>query len=155
MNTDVMFSKASDEWATPQDFFDRLNAEFHFTVDAAATKENAKCSDFLGPGGIFSDALASDVVWGHGARVWLNPPYSQCRAFIEKAVDQARRGNTVVCLVPARVDTLWWHAYVWNGITRQWCDRVEVRFVRGRLKFGGSKNSAPFPSVVIVFRGSR
>ena len=86
---------------------------------------------------------------------WLNPPYSQVRDFIAKAAAEAARGCTVVALVPARTDTRWWHAQVWDELQRTWKQGVEARFVRGRLKFGGAGNGAPFPSVVLVFRPTR
>lgn len=156
MNNALMFSKASDEWSTPQDFWDVLNAEFQFTVDAAARLDNTKCLTWLGPDGAFPDALAGDVVWGAGARIWLNPPYSKCREFIEKAADQARRfRSTVVCLVPSRTDTRWFHFHVWDRDKHRPRPGVEVRFVKGRLTFGGAPAGAPFPSVVIVFRPDR
>ncbi len=146
MNSALMFSKASDEWATPQDLFDALHAEFHFTLDAAATVYNTKCSLFIG---FMANALACP--WT-GYTVWLNPPYSQCAEFIAKAASEAQKGCTVVCLVPSRTDTKWWHRDVWNSETHQPYNGVEVRFLKGRLKFGGSKNSAPFPSVIVIFR---
>jgi phage N-6-adenine-methyltransferase len=154
MNTAVMFGKATDEWATPQDVFALLDAEFRFVTDAAATADNAKRPIWLGPGGAFPDALAAGVNWGVGTTVWLNPPYSRVRAFIGKAAEQARTWrSTVVCLVPARTDTRWWHEHVWDAEKHQPRAGVEVRFIKGRLKFGDGKNSAPFPSVVIIFRG--
>lgn len=149
MNSALMFSKASDEWETPRTFFDELDAEFKFDLDAAASAENAKCGVWYG-GAI--DALALESWATVPSSVWLNPPYSRCREFMEKAAWEAHKGCTVVCLVPARVDTRWWHACVWNGARRTWYDGVEVRFVKGRLKFGNGKNSAPFPSVLVVMR---
>ena len=80
----------------------------------------------------------------------MNPPYSKCRQFIEKAAREASKGATVVALVPSRTDTRWWHEYVWSGSQPK--PGVEVRFVKGRLKFGEGKNGAPFPSVVVIFR---
>lgn len=156
MNSALMFSKASDEWSTPQDTYDALHAEFHFTVDAAASTENAKCGIWFGPGGLCHDALGlGDWRPDDGVRAaWLNPPYSKCREFIGKAAHEARaHGLTVVCLVPSRTDTRWWHEHVWDREKHQPRAGVEVRFVRGRLKFGGASAGAPFPSVVIVFRG--
>lgn len=82
----------------------------------------------------------------------MNPPYSRCREFIAKAAHEATKGATVVCLVPSRTDTRWWHDFVWNNLAHRTYPGVEIRFVKGRLKFGDGKNSAPFPSVVIVFR---
>ena len=153
MNTTLMFSKQSDLWSTPQAFFDALNAEFKFQVDVAATAENAKCMKWFGPGSRTEDALA--VNWPTGGALWLNPPYSQCRQFMAKAAASALRGCTTVCLVPSRTDTKWWHEHVWAASHHSPRPGVQVRFVRGRLKFGNTgdcKNSAPFPSVVIVFR---
>jgi site-specific DNA-methyltransferase (adenine-specific) len=157
MNTAVMFGKATDEWSTPQAFFDALDAEFHFTLDAAARRENAKCDVYFGPDMLppFHDALTEDWWLGHQPdreAVWLNPPYSRCGVFLAKAADEARNGLTVVALVPARTDTRWWFAYVWDAKKHLPRPGVEVRFIKGRLKFGDGKNSAPFPSVVIIFK---
>lgn len=141
MDAEVLFSSKSNEWETPQDFFDRLNQEFHFTLDAAATDENAKCERYFMTA---KDGLAQS--W-HGETVWLNPPYGRAVGkWIEKARLEAENGATVVCLIPARTDTRYFHEHCFKG---------EVRFVRGRLKFGGSKNSAPFPSAVVIFRPTR
>ena len=152
--TAVMFGKATDEWATPQLFFDALDLEFRFGLDAAATEDNAKCTAFMDGD---EDALRED--WfdqvQKGWSVWLNPPYSRVREFITKAALEARKGATVVCLVPSRTDTRWWHSEVWDAEKHQPRPGVEIRFVKGRLKFGDGKNSAPFPSVVIIFRPVR
>jgi phage N-6-adenine-methyltransferase len=160
MNNALMFSKASDEWSTPQDFWEALNAEFHFDMDVAATSENTKCELLITQE---DDALSMD--WG--GVCWLNPPYSKCREFIAKAAEQAKKGCTVVCLVPSRTDTRWWHEHVWDRNKHMAQPGVEIRFVKGRLKFGTQagpirtslrtkggpvNNSAPFPSVVLVFR---
>ena len=153
MNSALMFSKATDEWATPQGLFDSLNDEFDFAIDLAATDANRKCPLYVGPdhrwGSNWSDYL---TFWTDGTCAWLNPPYSQCRAFIGKAAQDAKNGCTVVCLVPSRTDARWWHEHVWDASTNAYRPGVEVRFIKGRLKFGNSKNSAPFPSVVIIFR---
>lgn len=135
-----MMSSATDEWATPQDFFDGLNQEFGFGLDVCATAENAKCDAYYTKE---QDGLAQ--AWNEAAATcWMNPPYGrQIGAWMEKAYTESRRGVTVVCLVPARTDTAWWHEYAMRG---------EIRFIRGRLKFGGAKNSAPFPSAVVIFR---
>lgn len=148
-----MFGKATDEWETPRDIFDRLDAEFSFDADMAATACNRKCGFY------FSDSLTDGwLEWAECVglvdppTVWLNPPYSRCREFIAKAAQEASKGCTVVCLVPSRTDTRWWHEHVWDGEKHQPRPGVEVRFIKGRLKFGNSQNSAPFPSVVIIFR---
>lgn len=129
------FSSATDDWATPPDVFAKLDAEFGFTLDACASPGNAKCDRFFT---IEDDGLSRP--W-EGV-VWMNPPYGRTiRAWMDKAIASARAGATVVCLVPARTDTAWWHDVAAKG---------EVRFLRGRLKFGGAKHSAPFPSAVVV-----
>lgn len=131
----IHFSSKTDEWSTPQDLFDKLDAEFHFDLDPCATKENAKCELFYTKE---DNGLSKD--WS-GHTVFMNPPYGK---EIRKWVQKAKQSNaTVVCLVPARTDTFWWHEYVIGA---------EVRFIRGRLKFGGSEDSAPFPSAIVIFR---
>lgn len=161
MNTVAMFGKASDEWTTPQDFYDALDLEFNFQWDAAATRANAKCGwySYFGPDHttiMYRDALAVPFWYNsQRQRFWINPPYSQCRAFLTKAAVEAKRGATIVCLVPSRTDTRWWHETVWDDVRHCARPGVEIRFHRGRLKFGGSakpQNSAPFPSVLVIFR---
>lgn len=144
MNTNVHFSKASDEWSTPQDFFDKLNAEFNFNVDGAATKENAKCVTY------FDDAGKGIVK--RGDRVFCNPPYSELGMFLTFAQGWAQCGATTVMLIPSRTDTRAWHKFIWDEEKHQPRDGVQIRFVKGRLKFGESKNSAPFPSAIVIFR---
>ncbi len=135
--TEQMFTSRSDEWETPQDFFDRLAAEFPFTLDAAATPANAKCAQFWTKE---DDALTQD--WP--GLVWCNPPYGhQIGAWVQKAWEEAQKGSTVVVLVPSRTDTRWWHDHVMRA--------YEIRLVKGRLKFVGAKSSAPFPSAVVIF----
>lgn len=137
MNTEPMFSSESDEWDTPQWFYDALNKEFGFTLDPCTNGGNAKCERFY----TAKDApLNRD--WGTET-VFMNPPYSECADWMRKAYGAAQEGATVVCLVPSRTDTDWWHRYAMKG---------EIRLIRGRLKFGNAENSAPFPSAVIVFR---
>jgi site-specific DNA-methyltransferase (adenine-specific) len=141
MNTAVMFSSATDEWATPQDFFDQLNEEFKFTLDPCATHESAKCARYFTEE---DNGLAQD--WA-GEVVFMNPPYGRVLGqWVKKAFEESVKGATVVCLLPARTDTRWFHDYIYN--------RSEIRFIKGRLKFGDSKNSAPFPSMVVIFNRS-
>lgn len=131
-----LFSSASDEWATPRDLFVCLDAEFHFNLDAAALPSNALCRWSFSP---WDDGLAHH--WP--GRVWLNPPYGrQIGRWVEKARMEAARGSLVVCLLPARTDTRWW----WES-----CTYGEIRFLPGRLRFGGGDSGAPFPSAVVVF----
>jgi phage N-6-adenine-methyltransferase len=146
VNSNVMFSKQSDERSTPQALFDELNAEFSFDLDAAASCENAKCDEYF-----HRNALDED--WHiYSLSVFLNAPYSQCYEFIAKAAAEARKGCMVVCLLPSRTDTRWFHDYVWDRETHQPQPGVEVRFLKGRLKFGGAKVGAPLPSMTVVFR---
>ena len=142
MNTTKgIFSHATDEWETPQDFFDELNRIYHFDLDVCATEQNAKCDRFFNSK---QDGLKKS--WG-GATIWCNPPYSNIIEWCRKATEEQQNGTTTVMLVPARTDTKWFHEYVWQK------QNVDVQFVRGRLRFGGSNQNAPFPSMVIVFRG--
>ena len=132
----VHFSSKTDLWATPQPFFDRLDARYHFTLDVCATADNAKCTQFY-----TEDDNALRLPW-HGV-CWMNPPYGRTIGlWMCKAFDSFNEGATVVCLVPARTDTNWWHDYAMKG---------RIEFIKGRLKFGGHKNSAPFPSAVVAF----
>lgn len=133
----VLHSSASVEWATPQDFYDRQHAIHGFTLDVCATKKNAKCAKFFTKA---DNGLAQD--WGQH-RVWMNPPYGRgIGLWMRKAYEESRRGAHVVCLVPARTCTAWFHDYAQRG---------RVTFIRGRLKFGGCKNAAPFPSLLVEF----
>ena len=140
LNTKVLFSSKEEKWATPQDLFDKLNDEFHFTLDAAASPDNAKCANYFTEE---QDGLVQS--WG-GHTVWCNPPY--CRKtglWVKKAYEEHQRtGCTVVMLLPSRTDVRWFHDYILG--------KAEIRFIKGRLKFGENKNSAPFPSIVVIYR---
>lgn len=125
--------------STPQDFFDLLDKEFHFTLDPCCTIENHKCSKY------YTESDNGLIQSWAGERVFMNPPYRDCYEWLDKAALSERyRAEVIVCLLPARTDTAWYHELV-LGIAD------EIRFVRGRLKFGGSVNSAPFPSIVVVY----
>lgn len=139
MNTDVMFSSQTCEWETPQTFFDELDAKYHFELDVCASPENAKCKEYIGK------ALNGLEVPWYG-RCWMNPPYGrEIGLWVKKAYESVRDGRAelVVCLLPARTDTAWFHDY---------CTRGEIQFIRKRLKFGNSKNNSPFPSMIVIFR---
>ena len=140
MDIDVMFSSETNEWSTPQDFYDKLNKEFKFTLDPCATKENAKCGTYYTEE---ENGLMQD--WG-GETVFCNPPYGRAiKDWVAKCYEEGQRRNTtVVMLIPARTDTKYFHEYIYYKAK-------EIRFIKGRLKFGDSKNSAPFPSMVVVF----
>lgn len=138
MNTAVMFSSATDLWSTPQWLFDELNTEFNFELDVAADENNRKCSRYF-------DKEMDGLKWPWAATNWMNPPYGrEIGAWVKKAYEESQQGKTVVCLLPARTDTKWFHGYILG--------KAEVRFLKGRLKFGDAKNSAPFPSMVVIFR---
>lgn len=133
----VHFTSATDEWSTPPDLFTELHAEFDFTLDVCASATNARVPDYFDAD---RDGLAQD--WT--GVCWMNPPYGDAiAAWISKAHQSSETtASVVVCLVPARTDTAWW----WDH-----CRHAEIRFLRGRLKFGDGTNSAPFPSAVVVF----
>ena len=138
---DVMFSSKSDEWSTPQDVFDNLDAEFHFNLDPCCTHENRKCENHY-----TKEDNGLKHSWG-GYSVFCNPPYSNIAEWVEKCYREGTKDNTtVVLLIPSRTDTKYFHNFIYN--------RAEIRFVKGRLKFGGHSNSAPFPSMIVIFRGA-
>lgn len=137
MNTELMFSSNDNTWETPIQFFNRLNLEFHFDLDVCCFPETAKCVKYFTP---LDNGLKQD--WTDHI-CWMNPPYDQCAIWIEKAYNEAIKGAIVVALIPGRVDTKYFHEFCMKA--------SEIRFVKGRLKFGNSKNSAPFPSIVVVF----
>ena len=134
----------SVEWGTPQDLFDTLNAEFDFTLDVAASDQNAKCERYFTKE---IDGLAQS--WA-GERCYMNPPYGLVlRQWVRKAWFETRKidgAELVVGLLPNRTDTSWFHDYIYH--------KAEIRFLRGRLKFGGSKNSATFGSMIVVWQCS-
>lgn len=136
-----MYSSATDLWATPQSFFDELDREFSFDLDVCALPENAKCERFYTP-----EQNGLQQEWQ--GRCWMNPPYGRkIGDWIKKAYESSLRGATVVCLVPARTDTKWWHDF---------CMKGDIRFIRGRLYFEGGNGAgdrAPFPSAVVIFWG--
>ena len=140
-NIEVMFSSKDDKWSTPQDFFDELNAEFGFTLDPCADDSNHKCNKYYTEE---DDGLLQD--W-QGEIVFCNPPYGKAiKDWVRKAyIEGCKPNTTVVMLIPARTDTIYFHKYIYH--------KAEIRFLKGRLKFGNSKNSAPFPSMVVVYRG--
>ena len=135
----VMYSSKTDLWETPQEFFDRLNKKYKFNLDVCAIPENAKCKRFYSPK---VDGLAQE--W-KGA-CWMNPPYGRgISKWIKKAFEEGQKNAIVVALLPARTDTKWFHEFIYMK------PGVSYDFVKGRLKFGKSKNAAPFPSMLVVF----
>lgn len=143
MNSDLHFSSATDNWATPIDFFKKVDSVFRFNLDVCAAKENAKCGNYFT---VEDDGLSKD--W-YGT-CWMNPPYGRTATglWMKKAYAESRKKGVIVCaLVPARTDTKWFHEYVYEKEG----DGVLPFFIKGRLKFGNSKDSAPFPSMLVVF----
>lgn len=141
-----LFTSNDGTWTTPRDYFNKVNKEFGFGLDAAALSTSTLVPEnWYGPDHPDvgrRDALA--IEWDISAPVWLNPPYGRViKDWVAKADYEAKRGGEIVCLVPARTDTNWWHEH---------CIQHEVRFIRGRLKFGNSVNSAPFPSALVIMR---
>ena len=131
-----MYSSKTDLWETPQELFDELNAIWHFETDVCAIPTNAKCERYYTPE---IDGLAQE--W-RGV-CWCNPPYGrQIGKWVKKAAESSA---TVVMLLPARTDTAWFHDYC--------LPHGDITFLRGRLKFGGGQNAAPFPSMIVVFKG--
>ena len=133
----VHFSSKTDLWSTPDDFFKRYDNIYHFDLDVCATDENAKCEKYY-----TKETNGLEQNW-QGV-CWMNPPYGrEISKWVVKAYESSLVGATVVCLIPARTDTKYWHDYVMKG---------EIEFIRGRLKFGNAKNCAPFPSAIVVFK---
>lgn len=137
----ALFSHKSDEWSTPQELFNKLNREFEFELDPCATVENHKCS-------IYFTTKENGIArsW-NGYKVFCNPPYSKISEWCRKCYEEWTKGSTIVLLIPARTDTKYFHEYV--------LPYAEIRFIKGRLKFGNQKNSAPFPSILCIYRATK
>lgn len=142
MRNEALYSSQRMDWETPNELYDALNKEFGFTLDPCANDINHKCNKYYTE---FQDGLRQD--WSH-ERVFCNPPYGRVIGkWVKKCYEEVYKGNCdlAVMLIPARTDTLWFHDYIYNI--------AEIRFVKGRLKFGGASQDAPFPSMVVIFRG--
>jgi phage N-6-adenine-methyltransferase len=136
-----LFSSVRTEWETPPALFQRLDQEFSFTLDVCATRANRKCPTYFA-------ARQDGLRQRWSGRCWMNPPYGRSIGrWIAKAVQESRRSATVVCLLPARTDTVWWH----NGVMRA----CEIRLIKGRLTFVGAPSPAPFPSAIAIFTSQR
>lgn len=139
MNKELFFSSKTNEWETPLDFFNDINKEFNFNLDPCATDYNHKCSKYFT---LLEDGLLQS--WG-GYRVFCNPPYGrELHKWVEKAYKEKDRAELIVMLIPARTDTKYFHEYIYH--------KAEIRFIRGRLKFGNAINGAPFPSMLVIFK---
>ncbi len=138
-----LFMSKTDDWETPQDLFDKLDKEFHFTLDVCASDINYKCNKYY-----TKEDNALNHNWKNNI-CWMNCPYSRKLQplFIEKASKTAKNGFTVVALLPARTDTKAFHKYIYKQLN------VEIRFIKGRVKFVGAKYTAPFPNMIVIFNG--
>lgn len=135
----VHYSSASNEWTTPQDLFTLIDTEFHFTLDPCCQHDTAKCVKHFTP---TENGLKQS--WANET-VFMNPPYGrEIKKWLRKAfLESQTYGATVVCLIPARTDTSYWHEYVMQA--------SEIRCIRGRVKFGNGAQPAPFPSAIVIF----
>ena len=145
IKADALFSSASVEWETPPELFDEYNRRFNFTLDVAATDKNALCDRYYPRD---TDGLSQS--WQTDGAVWCNPPYGKdIIKWVRKAYEESRRGQTIIMLIPARTDTKWFHDYVYH--------KADLVFLRGRLRYGvngvPSKNSAAFPSMIVIYNG--
>ena len=146
MNSALLSSKNMN-WCTPQDFYECLDNEFHFALDAAATDKPPKCRLYYTPE---TDGLAQSC--HAGGPVFCNPPNGRRTGkWVRKSFEEAQAGFPIVLLIPARTDTAWFHDYIYG--------KAEIRFLRGRLRFtdedGNAADPAPFPSMVVVYNGKR
>lgn len=134
-----LFSSKTSEWETPQELFDKLNKKFNFTLDPCATEHNRKCKNFIN-----KDRNGLEQSW-EDHNVFMNPPYGRkIYDWVRKAYESAKFDNaTVVCLLPARTDTKWFHEF---------CKKGKIEFIKGRLRFNNSKENAPFPSMIVIFK---
>lgn len=136
------FESKRQDWETPDEIFKPLDDEFQFILDVCATEENKKCSLFFDEE---RDGLQQD--WSiYTAPCWMNPPFGKQGKWVKKAYEESRKGATVVCLLPSRTNTNWWHDY---------CMKGEIRFIRGRPKFKGAKHGLPQPLAIVIFRPPR
>lgn len=135
-----LMSSNTDEWATPKLFFEELNNKYHFTLDPCSTKENHKCNKYY-----TKEDNGLEKSW-MGERVYVNPPYGRkISKWVEKAYNENKKGTFIVMLLPARTDTKWFHNYIYK--------KHKIEFIKGRLKFNDGKQSAPFPSMLVIMLG--
>lgn len=136
---DVHFSSKKDDWETPWEFFEKYNKKYNFELDVCANKTNKKCDSYFT---VEENGLLQS--W-EGKTCWMNPPYGrQIGKWVQKAYEESKRGATVICLLPARTDTKWFHDF---------CIKGNIEFIKGRIKFVGAEHPAPFPSMIVEFKG--
>lgn len=133
------FESATVEWSTPDSIFEPLNHEFNFTLDVAANEKNSKCEKFI-------SKEQDGLIQSWSGNCWMNPPYGRGLSnWMKKAVQEQKNGVTTVCLIPARTNTNWFHDVV--------IPHAEIRFVRGRPKFGNADQGLPWPLLILIFKG--
>jgi phage N-6-adenine-methyltransferase len=133
----VHYSSNRDDWATPWHIFNHYDRLFHFTLDVAASKSNAKCQRFF-------TKQVDGLKQKWTGTCWLNPAFSDIEKWCKKAYESAKAGATVVALLPVRTDTRWFHDHVSHG---------HVKLLQGRITFVDADGPAPFPSMVVVWNG--
>ena len=134
----ALFTSNSDEWETPLELYTRLNERFKFTLDPCSTKENHLCDKYY-----TKEENGLCKSW-KGETVFVNPPYSKIKQWVEKCYkEHETNGTTIVMLIPSRTDTRYFHEYIYH--------KAEIEFIKGRLHFSNSKNSAPFPSMIVIY----
>ena len=135
----VLFSSDKMDWETPPKLFDKLNQEFHFTLDPCATVETTKCETY------FTKEQDGLVQSWEGETVFCNPPYGrEIGKWVKKCSEEGNKaGTTVVMFIPSRTCTKWFHEYIYK--------KAIIRFIKGRLRFGDAKENAPFPSMIVIF----
>ena len=134
----ALFTSDSDEWNTPIDLYTELDKRFGFTLDPCSTKENHLCKKYY-----TKDDNGLSKTW-KGETVFVNPPYSNIKKWVEKSYyEHEKNGTTVVMLIPSRTDTRYFHEFIYH--------KAEIEFIKGRLHFSNSKNSAPFPSMIVIY----
>ena len=144
---DVHFKSGNKEWETPDSFFQPYAKEFNIKLDVCATRENAKCKAFYDKktNGLHASWAIANEIGGGKSACWMNPPYGRgIEKWVKKAYDEALKGVTTIALLPARTDTSWFHNYIYK--------KHEVRFLKGRIKFVDASSSAPFPSMIVIFK---
>jgi len=127
-HTLIHFSSLRSNWKTPRNIYNILNKEFKFDFDPCPTRSKYN--------GLLIDWKKSNFV---------NPPYGkELPKWIKKGYEEYLKEKTVVFLIPSRTDTRWWHNFCMKA--------TEIRFIQGRLHFDEYKNSAPFPSAIVIFK---
>ena len=139
INHKGLFTSNKQDWTTPKDLFNKLNEKYNFTLDACASDDNALCQKYY-----TENNSCLEYNWDNEI-VFMNPPYKNIKIFMQKAYSEALKGCKIIVLAPARTDTTWFHNYVYH------CKLCRIEFLKGRLKFGNSKSSAPFPSMLIYY----